>query len=124
MAKKASPYKNLTGLAERLENVRSSSGLTKIAAGQRVGVSDSAVSKWEEAKSEPPIAYLAYLAENFACDLNWLILGKENKNASEPEKELLNAYRTINELRKQLAEAKAVPIVSDTAIATSLLVES
>ena len=122
MAKKV-PFKHRAALGKRLENIRNSKDLTKKEASGKFGVSDTALSKWEEGKTEPPLAYLAYLAENFECDLNWLLMGEEKPHqvsGSQPGEvdqktkdahiQLLEENRQLSkenrQLREELAAAK------------------
>ena len=125
MAVKSVPFKDMKGLGEKLKKVRIAAELTAMKIAQRFGTSHTAISNWERGVSEPPLAYLAYLAENFNCDLNWLLLGKESSVSeaqpqSDLEKELLMENR---KLRKELEEVRSTPTVSDMGIATSISAE-
>ena len=122
MAVKSVPFKDMKGLGEKLKKVRIAAELTAMKIAQRFGTSHTAISNWERGVSEPPLAYLVYLAEHFNCDLNWLLLGtepsaSEKQPQSDLEKELLIENR---ELRKQLEDAWSTPTASDTGIATSM----
>jgi transcriptional regulator with XRE-family HTH domain len=115
MTKKAAPFKQLKALGDRLKKIRISAGLSQKEAGQNVGVSDATVSNWEKGIFEPPLSYLEYLAENFNCDLNWLLTGiekssqppnEQSRTVAELEKENYQLLRENRQLRKDIDNVK------------------
>lgn len=52
--------------------------------GEKLGVSQQAVSKWESGQNNPDVAYLAEMCRLFGVSSDWLLLGKETEQASAP----------------------------------------
>lgn len=64
-------------LPERLRELREQNGLSMLALAEKIGVSDAAICKWENATNEPKASYIALLAEFFEVSTDYL-LGLEN----------------------------------------------
>ena len=106
MAVKTVPYKDKSALGQRLKKTRKDTGLSTVEMATQIGASHTAIGNWEKGNSEPPLAYLAYLAENYACDLNWLLLGtdllkSEDQNKVALSKENTELLRENRALRKE-----------------------
>ena len=56
-----------------LAALRRTSGMTQKELGERVGVSDKAVSRWENGLSYPDIELLPALAEQFGVSVDYLL---------------------------------------------------
>ncbi len=63
--------------AERLKELREEKGISLKALGNAIGVSDIAISRWENLKRVPNIEVLALLADFFNVTTDYL-LGREN----------------------------------------------
>lgn len=68
-------------LKERIALARKQAGLSQEQLGEKLGVSQQAVSKWESGQNNPDVAYLAEMCRLFGVSSDWLLLGKE----TEPE---------------------------------------
>ena len=134
MSEKAKPFLNLSSLGNRLELFRNSKGLKKTEAGRLAGVSSQTIDDWEKGKVAPHLlSYLVLLAENFNCDLNLLILGREVAGKSEPgdwkdkyysEVEAhRNTYEKLLEAKEKLEASVAHPTVLDMGTVTSIFPE-
>lgn len=64
--------------SERLRELREAKGLSMIALSQKIGVSDAAICKWENATNEPKASYIYLLAEFFEVTTDYL-LGLEDE---------------------------------------------
>lgn len=64
-------------LPERLRELREQNGLSMFALAEKIGVSDAAICKWENATNEPKASYIVLLAEFFEVSTDYL-LGLEN----------------------------------------------
>lgn len=63
----------------RIHNLRKEKGMTLVELGNRVGVKDSAVSKWEKGRvTNIPLETLTSIAKALECTVNFLINGSNN----------------------------------------------
>ena len=76
--------------SERLVELRTEKGLTQSELGEMLGVSDAAISKWENGEAMPRLAKLQQLADVFDVSVNELATGERN-----------SAGNYIDELRSQ-----------------------
>lgn len=67
--------------ATRLAALRTTKQLSQPQLADQVGVSKSAVSKWEEGSSEPVLSSIRRLAEFFGCTADYLCGLSEHQNA-------------------------------------------
>lgn len=63
-------------VGKTIAKLRRSAGITQIALADRLGVSDKAVSKWENGQGYPDITLLPTLAEIFCVTVDYLIMGE------------------------------------------------
>ena len=59
-----------------ISKLRRRAGMTQTALAERLGVSDKAVSKWENGQGYPDITLLPALAETFCVSIDYLIMGE------------------------------------------------
>ena len=59
--------------------LRKKSGMTQLELAQKMGVTDKAVSKWENGRGIPDIELLKQMSELFQVDLETLLNGEEKK---------------------------------------------
>ena len=71
-------------LSERIALARRQAGLSQEQLGEKLGVSRQAVSKWESGQSNPDVAYIAEMCRLFGISSDWLLLGREQEQASVP----------------------------------------
>jgi len=109
LVKKALPFKDRKGLGARLKKLREVRGLSKVAIGGLLGVSDTAVGKWEGGTTEPPISCIAYWIESGGVDPCWLLYGEgeikmEDNNWKDKYFKLLEDYKTLSDKYTSLLE--------------------
>lgn len=94
-----------------MEKIRIDKGLSRVAIGRIMDVTDNAVKKWELGKSEPPLGYLDFLVSEFNYDIKWLLYGEEDSgHKSEPvTREDLDEFKAemLENLKSQLSETGA-----------------
>lgn len=72
----------MESIGERIKNKRKELGLTQLELAEKIGVTDKAVSKWEQGEGDPSIAILPELAKIFDVTLDYLMTGKVVENIS------------------------------------------
>lgn len=89
--------------------MREERGLSMMALAKEIGVSDTAVCKWENQDSEPKLSYILKLAEFFNCSADYIIgrsdeLGAfvQQNELSAEEKQLLSSFRTLDAQMRNL----------------------
>lgn len=60
-----------------IAKLRRKNGLTQLALAERLGVSDKAVSKWENGQGYPDVTLFPVLADVFGVSIDYLMLGEE-----------------------------------------------
>jgi len=63
-------------IGERIRLIRKKLGLTQKEFGERIGVIDRLVSKWEKGLNEPTSKSLKAIAQEFNVNLHWLLTGE------------------------------------------------
>lgn len=64
-------------IAERIQSLRKSKGLSQEELADKIGVSRQAVSKWESAQSTPDIDKIILISEYFEVTTDYIIKGTE-----------------------------------------------
>lgn len=67
-------------IGKRIAKLRKEKGATQKELADYLCVTDKAVSRWESGVGNPDIDFLPKIAEFFGVSLDYLVLGKENKN--------------------------------------------
>lgn len=85
---------------KRIRELREERGISMMALANAIGVSDTAVCKWENQVSEPKLTYIVRLADFFGCSADYLVgHTEENANAcgrfDPSEQKLINLYRSV-----------------------------
>ncbi len=75
-------------IGDRIKNKRKEMGLTQLELANKLGVTDRAVSKWEQNEGNPDISILPRIASIFGMSLDYLMTG------TEPEKEIVVMSKT------------------------------
>ncbi len=88
----------------KLKELRENKQISMIQLAQAIGVSDAAISNWENAINEPKVSYLLKLADYFQCTVDEL-LGRDDyvtgdvvvqaTQLSADEQQLVELYRTL-----------------------------
>jgi transcriptional regulator with XRE-family HTH domain len=83
----------------RIKEIRKKCGLTQKELGERVGVSEAAISQYESGKRRPDYEIVLRMADYFGCSVDYL-LGNDSSPPSDPElDELLESLRSRPEMR-------------------------
>jgi len=98
------------GISERIKHLRDLHNLTQAELGRIAGVSDKAVSTWENGSAEPRMGAIQKMADYFGISKGWII-GESPLDDSEPvlvcsnegERRLLEMYRSLNPVGKKRA---------------------
>ena len=69
-----------TILAENIQKFRKAKDMTQEDLGEKLGITYQAVSKWENAKSAPDVAFLPMLADVFGCSIDELFSRSKHLN--------------------------------------------
>lgn len=95
---------------KRLKELREERGISMMALAKAIGVSDTAVCKWENQDSEPKLSYIIKLADYFNCTADFLIgrsddLGGyiEQSQLSSNETQILSAFQSLSPQMKDVA---------------------
>ncbi len=59
--------------SKRLKELRIEKNLTQVQLGEKTGISQTSVAKWENAERSPSIEYLVELASFFNCSIEYLL---------------------------------------------------
>lgn len=94
----------------RLKELREERGVSMMTLARAIGVSDTAVCKWENQDSEPKLSYIIKLADYFNCSADYLI-GRsddfggyiEQTQLTEEEKLILKNFRSLSPQIKLIA---------------------
>ena len=98
------------GISERIKYLRDLHSLTQAELGKIAGVSDKAVSTWENGSAEPRMGAVQKMSEYFGVSKGWLI-GESPLDDNSPvlvcsdenERRLLALYRSLNDIGKRKA---------------------
>lgn len=72
-------------LADRIQYLRKTKGLSQEELADKIGVSRQAVSKWESGQSTPDIEKIVILSELFAVTTDYLLKGVEPADRTDPK---------------------------------------
>ena len=94
----------------RLKELREERGVSMMTLAKAIGVSDTAVCKWENQDSEPKLSYIIKLADYFNCSADYLIGRSDefgsyigNTQLTEEEKKILTGFHTMSPQTKTIA---------------------
>lgn len=98
------------GIGERIKYLRDIHDLTQSELGRIAGVSDKAVSTWENGSAEPRMGAIQKISDHFGVSKSWLI-GESPLDDTEPslvaldadERRLLEMWRSLNTVGKRRA---------------------
>lgn len=97
-------------ISERIKYLRDLHNLTQAELGRIAGVSDKAVSTWENGSAEPRMGAIQKIADHFGISKGWII-GESPLGNGEPvlvcsdegERRILEMYRSLNLIGKNRA---------------------
>lgn len=88
----------------KIKELRNEKEISMLDLATAIGVSDAAISNWENGINEPKASYLVRLADYFGCTTDYL-LGREDDvgnvavtcpNLSPKEQKLIDCYRSLS----------------------------
>ena len=95
---------------QRIRELREERGISMMTLAKAIGVSDTAVCKWENQDSEPKLSYIIKLAEYFNCSADYLIGRSDDFGAyiqpnrlDGEEERLLSTFRALSPKMKEIA---------------------
>lgn len=112
-----------------IKELRKEKGITQKELGEKLNITDKAISKWERGLSFPDITMLNLLAEFFEVDIFELLSGeRDTKKEIDLEKaveEAIEKYKNIEEKRKEKIKKvkKIIGIFSFIVLVISILVQ-
>lgn len=112
-----------------IKNLRKEKGLTQKELGEKLNITDKAISKWERGLSFPDITMLNILADFFEVDVSELLNGEKGiKKDIDIEKaidEAIEKYKNLEEKRQMKIKKikKTIGIISFIILILSLLVQ-
>ncbi len=72
-------------IADRIQSLRKSKGLSQEELADKIGVSRQSVSKWESEQSVPDVEKIKVMSDYFEVTTDYLLKGIENERQAEPE---------------------------------------
>lgn len=112
-----------------IKELRKEKQLTQKELGEKLNITDKAISKWERGLSFPDIAVLKDLAEFFDIDISELLNGERGKkqeiDIEKAIQEAIENYKNIEEKRKEKIEKvkKKIGIISIIIFVFSLILQ-
>ena len=103
---------------EFIKKLRKEKGITQKELGEKLNITDKAISKWERGLSFPDIAVLKDLAEFFEIDISELLNGERGKkqeiDIEKAIKEAIENYKNIEEKKKEKVQKvkKRIGVIS------------
>ena len=82
-------------IADRIQHLRKTKGLSQEDLADRIGVSRQAVSKWESEQSIPDIERVIILSDFFGVTTDYLLKGIENENRPDDKKENASIFAIV-----------------------------
>jgi len=94
-----------------IQQLRKDKNLTQAELANKIGVSDRAVSKWENGRGLPDYEYVQDLCNELGITFNELMTGEriDNKDSeTKLEENLINVYRDSRKSSKQLSKIRII----------------
>ncbi len=107
-----------------LKQLRKESGMTQEQLGEKVGVSNKTVSRWETGNYMPPVECLHILSDIYKISINEILAGERVSGENFTEIAEQNITSTLKELEKenQVFEKRMMWILAITAILTIITI--
>ncbi len=87
----------------KIRELREERGISMMALANAIGVSDTAVCKWENEVSEPKLSYIARLADFFGCSADYLV-GRSDEYEGTHDRPTPGEQRLLALYRRMTAE--------------------
>lgn len=107
-----------------LKQLRKESGMTQEQLGEKVGVGNKTVSRWETGNYMPPVECLHILSDIYKISINEILAGERVSGENFTEIAEQNITSTLKELEKenQVFEKRMMWILAITAILTIITI--
>lgn len=107
-----------------LKQLRNEKGITQEQLGEKIGVSNKTVSRWETGNYMPPVECLNLLSEFYSISINEIVAGERGSAEKFVEMAESNITSTLKELEKEYQnfEKKMVLILAITTILTIIII--
>lgn len=99
------PFKEI---GDRLKELRGRR-LSQVAFSEKIGIKQAQYNRYETGKNKPPVAILEKIAEFWIVSIDWILSGKETKEAPENVSEIM---QNIKHQIEQYRAAGAIPKAS------------
>lgn len=108
-----------------LKQLRKENGMTQEQLGEKVGVSNKTISRWETGNYMPPVECLNILSDIYNISINEILAGGRVSNEEFTEIAEKNITSTLKELEKeyQVFEKRMLWILVITSILTIIIIE-
>ena len=100
----------VTNYGQRIKELREERGLSLMALAKAIGVSDTAICKWENQLAEPKLTYIVRLADFFNCSADFLTgrsddlgLVVQSCLVTQEDKRLLDIFHGLSPQTRELA---------------------
>jgi len=103
-------------VTERIFEILEKKEITQTELAQALKIPITTVNYWKKKNTNPDIQYIDKICKFLDCDLYWLLDIKEIPyltQLSETEREIICAYRTIDEKRKVRLEERASVLLEE-----------
>lgn len=71
----------MNNIGDRIKQKRKELGFTQAELGEKLNITDRAVSKWEQGEGDPNLSIIPDIAKALGVSLDYLLLGKEEEPA-------------------------------------------
>lgn len=107
-----------------LKQLRNEKGITQEQLGEKIGVSNKTVSRWETGNYLPPVECLNLLSEFYSLSINEIVAGERGSDEKFVEMAESNITSTLKELEKEYQnfEKKMILILAITTILTIIII--
>lgn len=96
-------------LYERIYNLCKERNMTGKELGEMLGLKKSPLTDWKNKKANPTVEQVIRMCEIFATSSEYILFGKESKNLSEEEEQIIKAYRKADERTKNIIRLSLEP---------------
>ncbi len=91
-----------------IAQLRKEQNMTQLDLAQRLGITDRAISKWENGRGLPDLSLIKPLCEALSISINELLSGERLENEKIPEKAEENIINTLNYSKKNVKKTRVL----------------
>ena len=107
---------NQEKIGKYISELRKEKGMTQVELAEKLGITDRAISKWENGRGMPDISLIVPLCEILDISINELLSGERLKEKDYPEKAEKNIIDTIDYTDKKIKKTKKIFLIIIVAI--------